>query len=164
MRKNRPSQACQTVLGIKLSLRIVCALGESALPSVSGLWSLVSSGGALPPGAQANEMRKNRPKPCLSDGPWHQAFTPHCLRSRRERATSGVWPLVSSGGALPPGARANEMRKNRPSQVYQTVLGIKLSPCIVCALGESALPSASGLWCLTSDLFRWRATAGSAGQ
>ena len=28
MRKNRPSQAYQTVLGIKLSLRIVCALGE----------------------------------------------------------------------------------------------------------------------------------------
>ena len=45
MRKNSPNQAYQTVLGIKLSLRIVCALGESVPP-----W-----------GAQANEMRKNRP-------------------------------------------------------------------------------------------------------
>ena len=45
-----------------------------------------------------------------------------------------------SGGALPPGARANEMRKDRPNQVYRAVLGIKLSPRIVCALGESAPP------------------------
>ena len=37
------------------------------------------------------------------------------------------------------------MRKNRPSRVYQAVLGIKLSPRIVCALGESALPLVSGL-------------------
>ena len=99
MRKNRPSHVYQAVLGIKLSLRIVCALGESALPSVSGRWS-----------------------------------------------------LVSSGGALPPGALANEMRKNRPNQVYQAVLGIQLSPRIVCALGESAPPLASHLWHLTSDL------------
>ena len=47
------------------------------------------------------------------------------------------------------------MRKNRPNQVYQAILGIKLSPRMVCALGESALPRVSGL-------FRWRATAGSA--
>ena len=64
-----------------------------------------------------------------------------------------IWHLASSGGALPPGARANEMRKNRPSQAYQTVLGIKLSLRIVCALGESALPLVSGLWSLVSGLW-----------
>ena len=52
------------------------------------------------------------------------------------------------------------MRKNRPNHVYQTVLGIKLSPHIVCALGESApppasglRPPASGLWPLVSGLW-----------
>ena len=95
MRKDSPNRVYQAVLGIKLSPRIVCALGESAPP-------------------------------------------------RR--------------------ALANEMRKNRPNPVYQTVLGIQLSPHIVCALGESALPPASGLWSPVSGLFRWRATAGSAGQ
>ena len=45
MRKDRPNQAYPTVLGIKLSPRIVCSLGESAPP----------------PGALANEMRKNSP-------------------------------------------------------------------------------------------------------
>ena len=65
---------------------------------------------------------------------------------------SGLWSLVSSGGALPPGALANEMRKNRPNQAYQTVLGIKLSPLIVCALGESAPPPTSDLRPLVSGL------------
>ena len=48
----------------------------------------------------------------------------------------------------------------------QTALGIKLSPRIVCALGESAPPLVTGFWSLASGLwfFRWRATAGSAGQ
>jgi len=32
------------------------------------------------------------------------------------------------------------MRKDSPNQAYPTVLGIKLSPRIVCALGESAPP------------------------
>ena len=85
---------------------------------------------------------------CLRKSGRFQWFCPSGLRS----LVSGLWSpvsglrsLVSSGGALPPGAHAHEMRKNRPNQVYQTVLGIKLSPHMVCALGESALPRVSGL-------------------
>ena len=104
MRKNRPNPVYPAVLGIKLSLLLVCALGESALPSAS---------------------------------------------------VSGLRSLLSSGGALPPGAQANEMRKNRPNPVYPAVLGINLSLLMVCALGESALPSASGLWSLIRYSRKW---------
>jgi len=63
--------------------------------------------------------------------------------SRTLYLVSDLRSPVSSGGALPPGAHANEMRKNSPNLVYPTVLGIKLSPRMVCALGESALPPTS---------------------
>jgi hypothetical protein len=81
-------------------------------------------------GSACQWIEKVQPKLRPSGFPWHPAFSPIVLRP----AARPRYLVLLQGGALPPGAHANGLRKDRPSRDLPASLGIQLSPPLSCGL------------------------------